>query len=94
MTDGDEYFYEALIMRSETKQLEMRRVIGMMQFIGDAGGINSSLFLLGAALNFIFSGKDQALQLLADHFFVNSLELVEGESNVRSWLSGYTLVVM
>ena len=58
-----------------------------MQFLGDAGGIYSSLFLLGAALNFIFTGKDRALQLLADHFFVNMYDLEEG--NACNWIRGY-----
>ena len=75
MRDGDENFFEARISRSETKQIEMRRVRGVMEFLGDAGGIHASLFLLGSALNFIFTGKDVALQLLADHFYVNSFKL-------------------
>jgi len=56
-----DYFYEAMFLRTELKQMNKRRVMGLMQFLGDAGGFHGSLFLVGAFLNYFFSGSDQAL---------------------------------
>ena len=58
MTANDTYFYEGKIMMSESKHIKIRKVIGVMQFLGEAGGIYASIFIVGAALNFCFSGKD------------------------------------
>ena len=42
-----------------------------MEFLGDAGGLYESLYLIGACLNFLFKGKSVALELLQSHFVVN-----------------------
>ena len=56
MSANDTYFYEGKIIMSESKHIQIRKVIGVMQFLGDAGGIYSSIFIIGAALNFCFTG--------------------------------------
>ena len=38
-TEEDEYYIEAKILRSEQKQIEIRKLTGIMEFLGDAGGI-------------------------------------------------------
>ena len=58
MNDNDDFFFQAKILMGESKQIHIRKVIGVMQFLGDAGGIYSSIFIIGAALNFCFTGKD------------------------------------
>ena len=58
MSSKDDYFFLGKIMLSESKQIHIRKVIGVMQFLGDVGGIYSSIFIIGAALNFCFTGKD------------------------------------
>ena len=58
MSTKDDYFFLGKIMLNESKQIHIRRVIGVMQFLGEAGGIYASIFIVGAALNFCFSGKD------------------------------------
>ena len=60
-SENDEAFFEANICRSETLVKEIRRVFGIMQFLGEAGGVYSSLFIIGTFLNFLFSGKDSTL---------------------------------
>ena len=52
------FIVEAKFMRGEDKQIEVRRVVGIMEFLGEVGGIQQSLFIIGASLNFIFTGKD------------------------------------
>ena len=58
MSTKDDYFFLGKIMLNESKQIHIRRVIGVMQFLGDVGGIYSSIFIIGTALNFCFTGKD------------------------------------
>ena len=58
MSANDTYHYWWKIMISESKQIQIQRVIGVMQFLGDADGIYSSIFILREALNFCFTGKD------------------------------------
>ena len=58
MSVNDDYFFRGKIMMGESKQIQIRRVIGVMKFLGDAGGIYQSIFIIGAALNFCFTGKD------------------------------------
>ena len=43
-----------------------------MQFLGDAGGLHSSLLLIGYLVNYFLTGKDSSLQLLSEHFYVNT----------------------
>ena len=57
-------FFTCKIMMSERKSKDIRRVTGFMDFLGDAGGVNGSLVLIGAVLHFFFTGKDEALHLL------------------------------
>ena len=72
ISDRD-YYFRVKIVRSMAKEIQIRQVIGIMQFLGDAGGIYSSVFMIGAAVNLIFSGKDSSLQLIKHHFIVNNM---------------------
>ena len=83
----DEVFFEARIMMTEQKQIHKRQVMGLMQFLGDAGGYQGSLVIIGAALNFIFSSNDSSIQLLSNFFLVNSSKFKS--SNKRKWLSSF-----
>ena len=59
--DKNKVFFEVRIVRSETLVKEIRRVSSIMQFLGEAGGIYSSIFIIGKFLSFLFSGKDSTL---------------------------------
>ena len=61
--------------------------MGIMQFLGDAGGIYQSIFIIGAFVSFLSSGNDLNQQLLERHFIVNS-SYFEG-SKIELWLSKY-----
>ena len=61
-----------------------------MTFLGEVGGIQQSFFIIGAVLNFFFSGKDQALQLLEHHFFINSSPY-ERKTRPGKWLNNCEL---
>ena len=74
-------------MRSEEKNIEIRRVIGFMQFLGDTGGIYQSLFILGAICNFIFKGKDSSMQLLQYHFYATDAKL--DKTRLKRWLDSF-----
>ena len=60
-SDTDEFYFEVIILRSEMLVKEIRRVFGIMQFLGEAGGVYSSIFIVGTFLSFLFSGKDSTL---------------------------------
>ena len=58
MAANDDYFFKGRIMMGESKEIKIRRVIGVMQFLGEVGGIYSSIFIIGATLNFCFTGNN------------------------------------
>ena len=60
-SDTREFYFEITICRSEMLVKEIRRVFGIMQFLGEAGGVYSSLFIVGTFFSFLFSGKDSTL---------------------------------
>ena len=66
---------------------EIRRVFGIMQFLGEAGGVYSSIFIVGTFLSFLFSGKDSTLQLLERHFISN--DQVFESLNPGRWMQSY-----
>ena len=72
MADKDDYFFEGSILMGATKKFHFRRVISVMDCLGEAGGAYASIYIIGAALNFCFTGKETALQLILDHFFVKT----------------------
>ena len=72
INQSQDFYFRLTIMLSEEKEIEIRRVIGIMQFLSDTGGFYSSLFIIGAAVNFLLSGQEQALQLLTQHFYVST----------------------
>ena len=84
--EGDEYYFQYKILRSANKTIEIRRVIGVMEFLSEAGGLYEALFFIGAFLKFLFHGKDQALELLQNHFYVNQ-GMMEDVQNPKDWLS-------
>ena len=57
-TDEDDFYFILMLTLNENKQIEIRRVIGLMQFLSDTGGFYSSLFIISSALNFLLSGQD------------------------------------
>ena len=58
MNANEDYFFRGIIVMGESKQIQIRKVIGVMKFLGDAGGIYASIFIIGAVVNFCFTGKD------------------------------------
>ena len=58
-----------------------------MQFFGDVGGFQGSLFMIGAALNFFFSGNNQGMQLLQEFFLVS--EAKYNPSKRGKWLRSF-----
>ena len=51
-------------MLSDKKVIQIREVMGFFRFLESMGGAYSSLYILGAVLNMVLTGKDRALQLL------------------------------
>mmetsp|Transcript_15042 Transcript_15042/g.20426 ORF Transcript_15042/g.20426 Transcript_15042/m.20426 type:complete len:140 (-) Transcript_15042:454-873(-) len=86
-TEQIDYFYELKITQSERKQVSMRRVVGVMQFLGDAGGFHGSLMFIGAFLKFVFSGKDKALQLISEVFIISTASF--DRNHPLKWLKSF-----
>ena len=85
----DDYYFQGKLVWSETKQIEVRRVIGVMDFLGKAGGLHSSIFIIGGVINFAFSGANPAMQLLLSHYYVNdNPEFERGGSYLRGYARG------
>ena len=82
--EANNFFLEAKFMRSEDLKIEKRRVVGILELLGNVGGIQQSVFIVGAVLNFLVSGKDQALSLMEHHFYTNDQEYER--IRPKSWL--------
>ena len=54
----NDFFFQIAIVHSDSKDIEARRVIGVLQYLGEVGGIYSSLFIIATAINFILQGKN------------------------------------
>ena len=48
-------------MLSDKKVIEIRRVMGMMEFLGEAGGTYEALSFVAIVVNFFFTGREKAL---------------------------------
>jgi len=54
-------YYIGKLMLNDKKTIYIRRVMGIMEFLGEAGGTYEALLLVGTFLNFIFTGHPKAL---------------------------------
>ena len=63
-----------------------------MQFLGDAGGLHSSLLLIGSLINYFLTGKDSSLQQFQEHFYLNTGDF-EAAKPIR-WFYRFTNEVM
>lgn len=55
-----ESFYALNIMLDANLSIHKRKVVGIMEFLENAGGIWTSLFIIGAVLNFFLTGKESS----------------------------------
>ena len=58
---GRKDFFVAKFMLSDKKVIEIRRVMGMMEFLGEAGGTYEALSFVAIVVNFFFTGREKAL---------------------------------
>ena len=53
--------FRSHIMMNEKLNIHNRQVLSIMEFLEKLGGTQASLFLVGAILNFLFTGREKAL---------------------------------
>ena len=61
--------------------------MGMMQFLGETGGYQAAITLIASLINFLFSGNNQAFELLDRFFLINSTEYHPKKQT--QWLSSF-----
>ena len=54
------------------KTISRRRVYDSVAFLGDIGGLYSSMWAIGSVLYFLISANESSMQLLRNYFRVDS----------------------
>ena len=80
----DNVLLRTFLVRNSVLNIHNRKVLSVMEFLEKLGGLQASLFLVAAIVNYLITGKQLPLQLIELYYSkaqANARELISAKGN-------------